>query len=747
MAEDKEHYILIDVIKVIACLAVLFYHFGILAGGFLAVCTFFVLSGYLAVLSASRKEKFSLVNYYKSRLLKIYLPLIIVVFVTFSVISLIPDVSWLSMKNETTSVIAGYNNFWQLSANQDYFARHINSPYVHLWYISILLQFELVFPFIYLFLKKIGDKTSKVVPVIISAICALASIIYFYITSTKVDLMITYYSTFTRLFSILFGITLGFIHINLRALVPNKIREKETLSKIIFYLYTILLIILCIITKSTSNYFAIAMIIATLISCRMIDYATIDFHEREGKFSKVIKSIAKVSYEIYLFQYPIIYIFQYLAISSNIKILIEIILILIFSYFTYFCIWITVEKKSIKVLKIIWALILTEIVFYGIYSYIIAPDYTEEMKLLKQQLEQNEKIMQARKQEFEDRLKQEKTEYLNSLQEFDDGVDKLKEIVPRLNLTGIGDSIMLGAVTNLYNKFPNAYIDAAVSRTAWVANGILSDLLNRGILGNPVVFNLGANGDCPKDNKIKILELCGDRKIFWINVTNDRDVNVNTELEELAQEYENLYIIDWNSKSNGHPEYFVADKIHLTEEGRQVYADFIYDSIYEVYLNDYLKQREEFIKQHEEEAKNKITFYGNDLLTKVYDFINEDFDQANFVINKEYDINILKQDIQRAIDENIITNKIVFALDKTCNLTSKNYEELENLCKGHTLYIIKTTRDEIPSSENVNIIDYYSLIQENNNYLMADKIHLTDEGNIALSKIMIENIIEEDDNG
>ena len=170
MNSSKKYYHTIDLIRLLSCFAILLYHLNILKGGYLAVCTFFVLSGYLSCISAFRKEKFSLRSYYCNRLLKIYLPLILVVFITIAVISFFPNISWFNLKPETTSVLLGYNNFWQLSANLDYFARHINSPFMHFWYIGILLQFELVFPFIYLLFRKIGDKIHKSIPCIIAII-------------------------------------------------------------------------------------------------------------------------------------------------------------------------------------------------------------------------------------------------------------------------------------------------------------------------------------------------------------------------------------------------------------------------------------------------------------------------------------------------------------------------------------------------------------------------------------------------
>lgn len=221
---------------------------------------FFVLSGYLSCKSAFNKEKFSLLSYYSNKLLKIYLPLLIVSFITVAIVSLCPNITWLNLKPETTSVILGYNNFWQLGANLDYFARHISSPFMHLWYIAILLQFDLIFPFIYLVLRKIGDKFHKIIPCIITDILSVIASLYFYKTSLNQNIMFTYYDTFSRIFSLIFGLFLGFIHSYYGPFIPKIFKNKVT-SKIIFYLCTLILIYLFIMIDSQSKFFAFAVFI------------------------------------------------------------------------------------------------------------------------------------------------------------------------------------------------------------------------------------------------------------------------------------------------------------------------------------------------------------------------------------------------------------------------------------------------------------------------------------------------------
>ena len=149
----------ISLLRFIFCSAVLLYHLNILKGGYLAVCSFFTLAGYFSTLSLNKN--ISLVSYYIKRFKKIYLPLIIVVVSTITTLGLL-NINIFNFKSEITSILLGYNNYFQINANIDYFAKSINSPFIHLWYIAILLQIELIFPIIFTLIKKIGNKNQNV---------------------------------------------------------------------------------------------------------------------------------------------------------------------------------------------------------------------------------------------------------------------------------------------------------------------------------------------------------------------------------------------------------------------------------------------------------------------------------------------------------------------------------------------------------------------------------------------------------
>lgn len=738
----QKYYKNLDILRFLSCTAILLYHLNILKGGYLAVCTFFVLTSYLSCLSEFKKDKFSIKDYYLKRIVKLYIPLIIVVFSSLAVISLFPNISWFNLKPETTSVLLGYNNFWQLNANLDYFARHINSPFIHLWYIAILLQFDLVFPLIFVPLRKLGDKVSKSIPCIITALATTISTIYFYRMSLTQNMMVTYYDTFTRLFSLLFGLTLAFFHNYYKSLLPNKFKESPY-KNIIFTFYLILLSILFVLIDSKSPYFALSMVITTILTCRIIDYATTTSTNSLNLVEKVVKSLSDISYEIYLTQYPIIFLFQYIKLQPLYKLAAIILVTIITSYIIHFALKKTKRFKVFKYLLLTSVLIVS---IYGAYQYYLAKDHTLEMKKLKEQLAQNEQMIKESKEKYATQLKQEQEDWTKQLENLEECESKLNEVVSNLPIVGVGDSVMLGAISNLQSQFPNGYFDAKVSRTAWKVAPILKDLTEKNMLGNPIVLNLGANGDCSKSCKAEIMQIADKRQVFWLNTTNNETANNN--LYNISKEYSNLHLIDWSSISSGHSEYFYADGIHLTPTGRAAYTKAIYDAIYQEYLNEYNEKKKAIISEHEEQEKNKISFYGNTLLLNSFEYIEKDFTTAAFIINKDYTYKSLKSEIEQALKNNAITNKIVLAFDNTTNIKTTEYEELLKLCKDKELYIVATNTTVTNLSKknysNLVVLDFTKELKKHPEYFMADGKHLSDKGNKALSKLLKENIKQND---
>ena len=728
-AKKNKYYYRLDVIRVISCVGVLLYHLNLLKGGFIAVCVFLTLSGYLSCLSFLHKSSFSILEYYISRIKKIYVPLLVVSFITLAVLSLFPSINWLTLKPETTSVLFGYNNFWQLKANLDYFARHIDSPFMHMWYISLLLQFELVFPIFFLLLKKIGDVTKKIIPSVISFIFGIVSFIYFYKMLESGNIMGAYYHTFARSFSCFFGISFGFFSFYYKSFLSEKI-GKVGLDKVVFFVYFILLFLLFFMVNVGTKYLSLFMLLSSLIGVRLIDYGTLKSRENGNG---IVKFLSSISYEIYLVQYPIIFIFQNISLDYIMKIICVILLTLVCSWILHFSFY---SKKKIRWL---FCFLLLGVSIYGGYQYVITKDYTEEMKNLEKKLAENKLLAEKKKVEYQNRLKEEQEKWNLELDEFNVKEEELKEKVTHLSVVGIGDSVMLGASNALYKVFPNGYFDGKVNRTEIEARDILIDLKNKGMLGDVLIFNLGTNGECAANCKKRIMEVVGNRLVFWVNATNPDYDTCNPNIEKAAREYSNIHVVDWVSVANQHPEYLAADRVHVGGVGARVYSQTVYDAIYQYYLQELNKMKNEKIAHHDEMKKERITFFGNDLLLNLYEYIQDDYVNDEFVIDDGLTYEVLINELQKRKETNTLSNYLVFVLDQQLEITD---DELENLEKQYQsdIYIVTVFKRNAFHNDHVHVISLFDEVKVHKDYLGIDKLHLTKEGNLALKKLLFENL-------
>ena len=144
-------------------------------------------------------------------------------------------------------------------------------------------------------------------------------------------------------------------------------------------------------------------------------------------------------------------------------------------------------------------------------------------------------------------------------------------------VTGVGDSIMLGAKSALEAGIPGIDIDAVVSRGAAAGISVLQAKADSGTLGAKVVVGLGTNNGITSGQVDQIASIVSSpRQLFLITVKvpQSHEASSNEAITSGASRH-GATLIDWYSNSINHPEYFASDGIHLTSAGINAYADLV----------------------------------------------------------------------------------------------------------------------------------------------------------------------------
>lgn len=173
----------LDLLKTIAIIAVVFYHFGFFKYGYLGVDIFLVVSGYLTGKSLFSKlgqdDAFSFFKFIVSKLKRLLPVLCIGCFVSllFGYIFMLPD----DFENLSESVVASLcfsNNILSYLTTKDYWNISNNfRPLMHTWYLGILFEFYIVLGCIVKIFYK-TQKKKKLVLVVL-AFTVISLILYF----------------------------------------------------------------------------------------------------------------------------------------------------------------------------------------------------------------------------------------------------------------------------------------------------------------------------------------------------------------------------------------------------------------------------------------------------------------------------------------------------------------------------------------------------------------------------------------
>ncbi|EGP5469824.1 acyltransferase [Enterococcus faecium] len=528
----------IDCFRGIAVLAVIFYHLpnSKLPGGLQGVTIFFVVSGFLMAKNTIRDEKnrqFSFLHFYYKRIKRIYpfllFSLVVSIFILgISNIRLIGNI-----RSELPSLIFGYNNWWQLNQGVSYFDSYFNaSLFKHYWSLSVELQFYLIWPFLFIVIKRMRRKQ---VFYLIYTLIFVSILFSLFLPSAK-----AYYHTVAKLFPFLLGVWGYFNRITI-----GRFFEQNTFSKIWLLLLASLCLILFPIFPYTLNELLISICFALLLAS--VD--DVNIAKKTKIASTKLSFVGKISYELYLVHFPVLialtnlfkhYHLKYLDIAS------------LFTVFLCTLLMITFFRKGVQKMRSpkIWTTMALMII--GVSVLVLrapANRLTADQNQLQSLLKENSSKASA----GENQLSQEK------------------------KILFIGDSVMLGAYQELKETFQKeALVDAKESRQITALPEILKEHKDL-VSYQQIVIGLGTNGVLTDDAIEQTMSLLKDKKVYWVNIkapTGWQDT-INATLAKLPNQYSNITMIDWYSESKNHPKFFYDDETHLNESGRTAYAKYI----------------------------------------------------------------------------------------------------------------------------------------------------------------------------
>lgn len=621
----KINYRYLNILRGLCLLAVSTYHLftHALPGGFLAVIGFLVMSGFLMEKSNYNKDLTlkDIILSLLRKIKKILPPIILIMFISL-VIALIfaRDIFDDSIKS-SLSVVFGFENIRQIIEGASYFDRNGNfNLFVHLWYIAIYLQFIGIFYILRYFGGKIKSLSTKIWLLIILSLISFGLSLYFSLNNSPIIRI--YYGTDTRIYAFFLGMIFYLLYLKYKDRLEL---NKRNLRISIGILGLVLFVPMFFINGEKIWIYRSFFLIYTLSFALLVQVLYRYEIEYGSAFSNNIlggflEYLGRRSFYLYILQYLVQVFFSYFLINllEN-KFLYYGLQIAWIIFLGEICHIIFDRKKINKYLIIIPLLGLGVL---NIVSLAIGNQKEKEMAELKARFEQseaeikknNESIQKKKNQKIkkdEEKSIEEKKEAnpesssneseeknQKNLEETKEDNKNFKEkaydnfdftenelnYVKDLNITAIGDSVLINIDKYLRVYTPNLYLDGKVGRDMIDGPNVLSSIKNNVGLGDIVLVSLGSNGSANHNDMQAIMDLAEGRDVYFVNTSHLQSYmdKVNNDMKDFVDNNPKAHLINWRAYVKDRPELLAVDRTHPNVEGSEAYAKLVIRKILNV---------------------------------------------------------------------------------------------------------------------------------------------------------------------
>jgi peptidoglycan/LPS O-acetylase OafA/YrhL len=568
----------IDGLRALAVIAVMFYHLGFswIPGGFLGVDLFFVISGYVITRmlldSIAQSGGLDLRGFYLARLRRLLPALLFMLTTTVIAVGIWAPDTIKRLLVDTPFALTGTINWWLVANEQDYFESIGRPPLLqHTWSLAVEAQFYLIWPLIlYFILKKFGKKHIPVAALSIAAASGIALLL----VSVSIDaanaskVSHVYFGTDTHSIGLFLGAALAvsWIPQNFRVEISRK--GQNFIDGIGVIGFIGILATFLFIDASNPAMYKIAFPLAGIFGAAIIASIV----HPASRFAPVLQNkvllwIGERSYAIYLWHWVI---FQ-------------------------------VTRPTVDLAGQAWAL-------YSLRILIVFA--LADISLRYVELPVRRGVIQYWLKGRKYRTKKERNRQASLLSAAtvivvviaaivsvraisiaSDARTALEKsltvdtsnVIPteKDGLWVTGDSVILGIRSVLEENRPISLVNARIGRQAPELLEVLIQDQPQA-LNSPIIFNLGNNNSLSREQVEQIFEAVkGQPQIIVVNTAVPRpwrDGN-NQIIREVAANYPQADVIDWNEISNGRPEYFAPDGVHLVPAGVNAYVSAILEKL------------------------------------------------------------------------------------------------------------------------------------------------------------------------
>lgn len=586
----------LDGLRALAVLAVLLYHISPnqFIGGYIGVDLFFVISGFLITYRnlqniQNPNKKFTLKNFWLRRARRLIPALVLVILVCVPIGAIIyPDIL-VGAFRQVAGALTYSTNWVEIIHGSNYFDQANPSLFKNFWSLAVEEQFYIIWPPLLLLLLSRRLKNSQLVTIV--ATIAVASMVLMGVLAAPDNYTRVYYGTDTHCFGLAMGIIFAFIWNKEKGSLSKEWLSAQPWIPALAPVGLIGFILIVMLVPDTAAFtYPFGLVLGSLFSLFLVGAVII---RPNALFTRImelapLRWIGVRSYGIYLWHWPMLVFGRILiptAMGTVENVLVDVMFALISfvaSDLSYRFIEEPMRKdgfiKSVEklydrvregIVGRIQAAVCVVLVIATIVAIATAPEKTQ----LQIQIEQQQAAQEQAAQEAAAAAAAEAEK--GAIPNYDEA--QMTGIPEGSTITAIGDSLISGNSIGFEEQFSGINFLAEPIRQWEQGVEVVQAGIDQGLIRQNVILDFGTNGGVKDEALVRqVLDALGpDRRILLYNIYSPSSFveESNAIYEKLADEYPNVYLVDWNAVAAAHPEYLNSDRTHTNIEGQNAFVD------------------------------------------------------------------------------------------------------------------------------------------------------------------------------